>query len=266
MLLNDKYKHLILLLLHLILLHISYMKNVFLLSILLTFLSCQSTKIKKETYKVSTSVPELGAIGESVSSFNQNTFDSRTLAKLENNIRVEIDIVPFNLKLDRIYKSKAKYNQSQSKIVFIDSLSVKPELVTIKILDVTGFVNELNATYNSDVFKLLTDTNESKIVSSLALNLSIDDLAKIRQADSYYLINLQERKYTIGLYKSGKKTDILEINPQAILAYQVSSFCWAISERGQWYIADMVKENKNCRGNTKSKINKKKKNESLFDM
>jgi hypothetical protein len=116
--------------------------------IVLVCSACQSTKIKNENYKVSDSFPELGFIGESKSSFNKNTFDGRTLAKLNNNIRVEIDIVPFNRKLNKIYTSKAKYDQNQSKVAFIDSLPVKPELVTIKILDITGMVNELNASYN----------------------------------------------------------------------------------------------------------------------
>lgn len=243
------------------------MRYSFFIIVLLVFSACQSTKIKNETYKVSPETPELGSIGHSKSLFNlQNDFEGRTLPKLENEIRLAIGVVPFNRKLNKIYKSKAKYNQNQTKVAFIDSLPKKPELITIRLQDVMGFVNELNATYNTDVFKLLVNTKNSKVVSSLAVSVSIDDIAKIRQADAYYLTNSQQEKYIITLYKSGKKTETIDINPETIVAYQLSSFCWAISERGVWYIADMVEDSSSCRGNTKSKIQKKKKSEKLFDM
>lgn len=234
--------------------------------VILICTACQTTKIKNEEYKFSTSIVELGSIGISKSAYNQNTFDPKALPKLENNIRVEIGVVPYNRKLNQIYKSKAKYNQNQTKVAFIDSLSIKPELVTIKILDIAGLVHEINADYNTEILKLLIDTQTSKIISSLAVSLSIEEIAKIRQADAYYLTNTQYKKYIITLFKSGKKTDTININPETIVAYQLSSFCWATSDRGNWYVADIINENTNCKGITQSKISKKKKNKDLFDI
>ncbi|MBS7256720.1 hypothetical protein [Flavobacterium branchiicola] len=228
--------------------------------------ACQTTKIKNEDYKFSTSVIELGSIGESKLSYNQNTFEAKALAKLENNIRVEIGVVPYNKKLNKIYKSKAKYNQNQTKVAFIDSLPIKPELVTIQILDVSGLVQEINADYNANILKFLINTENSKIVSSLACSLSTDEIAKIRQSDAYYLTNSQLKKYTIALFKSGKKVDIIDINPETIVAYQVSKFCWATTNTGNWYLADIVNEKSNCAGITQNKITEKKKSKSLFDM
>ena len=169
-------------------------------------------------------------------------------------------------KLNDFYKAKEKFNQNQSKVAYIDSLPTKPELITIKLLDVAGFVNELNAAYNATVFRLLFDTQNSEIVSSVAVSLSPEEIAKIRQSDTYYLTNSQDNKYTISLYKSEKKTDAMAINPESIVAYQLSKLCWAISEKGQWYIADMIQGANSCKGKTKSKIKEKKKIKSLFDM
>jgi len=228
--------------------------------------ACQTTKIKNDNFKFSSSVVELGSIGTSKLSYNLNTFEPKGLPKLENNIRVEIGIVPYNRKLNKIYKSKAKYNQNQTKVAFIDSLPIKPELVTIKILDVAGLVEEINAEYNSNILKLLTDTQNLKIISSLAVSLPVEEITKIRQSDAYYLINNQYKKYTIALYKAGKKTDIIDINPETIVAYQVSSFCWVKSVKGTWNVADIVNENNSCSGITKRKINEKKNTEDLFDM
>lgn len=233
---------------------------------LFVFGACQTTKIKNDDYKFSSSVVELGNIGTSKLSYNQNTFEPKALVKLENNIRVEIGIVPYNKKLNKIYKSKAKYNQSQTKVAFIDSLPVKPELVTIKILDIAGLIQEINADYNAPVLKLLTDTQNLKIISSLAVSLPVEEIAKIRQSDAYYIINNQYKKYTIALFKSGKKTDIIDINPETIVAYQVSSFCWIKSIKGTWNVADIVNENNSCSGITKSRITERKNNKDLFDM
>ncbi|WDF60809.1 hypothetical protein PQ462_05465 [Flavobacterium sp. KACC 22758] len=228
--------------------------------------ACQTTKIKNDNYKFSSSVVELGSIGTSKLSYNLNTFEPKGLPKLENNIRVEIGVVPYNKKLNKIYKSKAKYNQNQTKVAFIDSLPIKPELVTIKILDIAGLVQEINSDYNASLLKLLTDTQGLKIISSLAVSLSNEEIAKIRQADAYYLTNNQFKKYTIALFKSGKKTDNIDINPETIVAYQVSSFCWVKSTKGTWNVADIINEQNSCTGITKSKTNEKKNNKDLFDM
>ncbi|KFF02613.1 hypothetical protein [Flavobacterium reichenbachii] len=241
------------------------LKKIVILTIL-TSISCQTTKIKNDNYKFSSSTVELGSIGTSKLSFNQNTFESRGLANLENNIRLEIGIIPYNKKLNKIYKSKAKYNQTQRNITYTDSLPIKPELVTIKISDITSLVQEINSDHNTPILKLLTDTQNLKIISSLAVNLPADDITKIRQSDAYYLTNTQYKKYTIALYKAGKKTDIIDVNPETIVAYQVSSFCWVKSIKSNWYVADIVNENNTCSGITERKIKEKKNDKDLFDM
>lgn len=189
------------------------MKNSFFILLLLVFSACQSTLIKHDRYKVSPSTTELGSIGQSKSVFNlQNDFDARTLPMLENKIRVSVEPIPFNKRLNKFYTAKAKYDQSQSTINYVDSLPSKPELVTIRLLDVAGFVKELNADYNTDVFRLLEDTQTSEIISSIAVYLSTEDIAKIRLADSYYLTNSQDAKYTLSLYKQGKKIETIDLN------------------------------------------------------
>lgn len=243
------------------------MRNSFFILLLVVFSACQSTKIKDNRYKVSSAAPELGSIGQSKSLFDlQNNFEVRTLAKLENNIRVSIEVIPFNKRLNHFYKAKEEFNQNQSKVNYIDSLPTKPELVTIRLLDVAGFTNELNAAYNAPVFRLLFDTQDSEIVSSIAATLSPEEITKIRQSDTYYLNNFQDKKYVLSLYKLGKKTDVLDIKPENIVAYRLSTFCWALSERGQWHIADLIEGGNSCKGNTRSRIKEKKKSKSLFDM
>jgi len=243
------------------------MRTFFYLLLSIFFFACQSTKIKNDNYKVSDTAPELGSIGQPKLGLKANNeFAVRTLPKLENHIRIAIEVVPFNRKLYRIYKAKAKYNQDQSNIAYIDSLPKKPELATIRILDVLQFANELNADYNKDVFRFIKDSQNSEVVTSLAFCFSVEEINKIKQADAFYLNNYQDSKYAISLYKLGKKTDTLFINSLNIVAYRLSKFCWGTTDREQWYIADIIEENMKCNGITKKNIAEKKKQKSLFDM
>ena len=243
------------------------MKYSFLTFLILLFTACQTIKIKNNNYKIAVTAPELGSVGEAKSAFNlKNDFSTRTFPKLENKIRVAIEIVPYNEKLNKIYVSKAKFNQNQAKVVYTDSLLTKPEIVTVQIVDVTGFVNELNADYNNEVFRAINDLQSLEIVSGIAINLSAADIAKIRIADTYYLTNMLDKKYTLILYKQGKKTESIDLTLGTIVGYRLSKFCWAETTQGKWYIADMVTINSSCKGTTSTKVKNKKKEDNLFKM
>jgi Mg/Co/Ni transporter MgtE len=89
---------------------------------------------------------------------------------------VSVELIPFNKRLNKFYNAKAKYDQNQSEVMHIHSLPSKPELVTIRLLDVAGFVKELNSDYNTAVFRLLEDTQTSEIISSIAVYLPMFQL------------------------------------------------------------------------------------------
>ena len=57
--------------------------------------------------------------------------------------------MPFTKKANKIYQSKEKFNQKQSKINYVDSLPVKPEMVSIKISDIASLVDDLNSSANT---------------------------------------------------------------------------------------------------------------------
>ena len=243
------------------------MKHVFFALLLVLFNACQTAKIKSETYKIAKTSPELCSIGQSKTFFKlQNSFQTKGFPKLENKSRLEIEVVPFTKKLSEQYTKKIKYNQDLQKLTYVDSLPTKAELVTIQLLDITGFVNELNADYNNDIFRIINNLQNIKLVTSIAVYLTKEEISKIKQVDSYYLTNLQDKKYTIALYKQGKKTESINIDTEAIIAYKLSSFCWAETERSKWYIADIIAENSSCKGITINKVKEKKREQSLFRM
>ena len=238
----------------------------FILLLLIIAVGCQTTKIKDTSYKISNSTIELGSIGHAASFTNiKNNFSTQAIAGLENKIRLDIQQIPFTKKVNDIYLDKTNSLQISPIINYSDSLAQKPKFVTISIMDLTGLAGELNAEYNKTVATFLKDTREASIVTSIAIVLPDEILNKISQADSYYLVNEREKKYTVALYKDGKKQETIDIYQGTVIAYTLGRFCWAVSDRQKWYVADIVIDNKSCPGNTLEKI-KDKEEKNLFKM
>lgn len=236
------------------------MKKIIVLLLFIT-VGCQTASIKNKKYKTSLATTELGSIGKSTSMYNtNNNFTTHSFPVLQNKIRLDVQILPLNKKINKIYTDKASLNPAAPKITYVDSLAVKPEYVTLNISDLTGFATELNAEYNKTALTYLEDTNEAVMVTAIAMVLPVEDIAKIKQADAFYLLNNQEKKYTLVLYKAGKKTDNIEFQQGTVLAYALGKFCWAVNDRQQWYIGDIVEDTKGCRGKTRKKIKDKETN------
>ena len=242
------------------------MKNLIYLLLIVTATACQTTKIKDTEYKISTSTIELGSVG-TASSFSKINYDytARTFPVLENKIRLDIQIIPFNKNINKIYISKTNENQLPVKVNYIDSLPEKPKFVTITLMDYTGVINELNSSYNKNVYNYLKVIDKGSIITSIAVVLPDADLIKLQQADAYYLVNEQTAKYSLQLYKDGKKIDLINMQSSTVLAYTVGTFCWAVNDRHNWYIGDIVNDNKSCTGNTHKKI-KEKEETNLFKL
>jgi hypothetical protein len=236
-----------------------------LLLVLITISSCKTAVVNGEKYKVSRSATYLGHVGHSKSILNSHhTFSTRSIPTLQDKVRLDIQILPFTKKIYTVYLDKLAAAQSAISVNYVDSLEVKPEFVNITILDLNSFAGEINSPHNNTILKYLVNTKEAVMVSGVAMALPNEDILRIRQADAYYLVNNQDKNYTIVLYKQGKKVDAINLNG-VTLAYSLSKFCWAVNDRSQWYIGDIVKDSGGCKGNTNSRI-KEKHEENLFKM
>lgn len=242
------------------------MKNsVLILLIIIT--GCQTTKIRGEKYKVSRATTELGSIGQARSFYNlDNGFSVNTLPVLENRIRLDVHLLPFSDGLTSVFNAKQGKNDGlQRSMTEKDSLSLKSEFVEFSIMDITGFAAELNAPYNKAAASLIKDNKKISVVSGVAVVLPAEAVALIREADTYYLVNSMDKKYTVSVYSKGKKTGTVDLGSGVTLAYTIGKFCWSPDDRGGWYIADIVKDSRACKGNTSSRIREEKQT-NLFKM
>ena len=241
------------------------MKKIICLFIIVN-ISCQTIKVKENTYKTSNSKTELGALGEAKSLGDlKNNFTITAYPKIEEKIKLEVAIMPFNKKVNKIYQSKAKFNQKQSKINYVDSLPIKPEMVGIKISDITSLVNDLNTSANTKELNFIKNNERTTIVTSVLVVLNIAEIEKLRNADTYYLVQSDIAKHTIALYKQGKKVDFIDLSSSTIIGYTIGKFCWFENDRGKWQIGDIVQKGNSCKGNTYRKV-KPKKEKSLYKM
>lgn len=236
------------------------------LIVILVITSCNSFKVLDTKYKYSKSTTEFGSIGISKSSLFNNKFYNHVFPKLENKIRVDVKIVPFSKKTFNFYKSKSNNNSENQTIQYLDSLAIKPEFIVISVLDASSYINEINASYNKQVLNYLEKVNNAQFVTGIATTLSNDIIAKIKLADSYYIINTQDNKYSLITYKANKKIDSIDLQSGVVLGFESGKFCWSLNNNSNWILSDIVKECISCQGNTENKIPKNKKNKNLFKL
>lgn len=241
------------------------MKKIICLFIIIN-ISCKTINVKEQSYKTSNSKIELGALGEAKSIADlKNNFTITAYPIIEEKIKLEVAIMPFTKKLNKIYQSKEKFNQKQSKINYVDSLPIKPEMVSIKILDISSLVDDLNSIANTKELNFIKNNERTTIVTSVLVVLNIAEIEKLRNADTYYLVQSDIAKHTIALYKQGKKVDSIDLTSSTIIGYTIGKFCWFENDRGKWQIGDIVQKGSSCKGNTYKKV-KPKKEKSLYKM
>jgi hypothetical protein len=136
----------------------------------------------------------------------------------------------------------------------------------ISVLDVTAYLEQLNASQNEQIVTYLKKTKDAKLVNSVVVAINDEVKNKIKQADAYYLLNSQDHKYVLALYKEGKKLENVEVLSESVVGYKLSKFCWASTAKNKWFVTDFVPECSSCKGKTYRKIKKDKKNKSLFKM
>ncbi|VXB36534.1 conserved hypothetical protein [Flavobacterium sp. 9AF] len=242
------------------------MKKIVTVALVSILYSCQSVTVKDNTYQISKATVELGTLGEAKSLAGvQNNFETTAYPQLNEKIKVQVNIVPFTKRIHKINTEKALYNQKQMTVKYVDSLPVKPELLSIEIADKNAFINELNSESNQSVLTFIQNNERTSLVSGILTNATPSEIEKIRQADTFYLVQTDKAKYQIALYKEDKKTGLLYIDTNQILGYEISTFCWTETSNRKWQIGDLVSKGHSCSGLTTKKV-KEAKEKSLYRM
>jgi hypothetical protein len=218
-----------------------------------SFYACQSVKIDNETYLHTAAKTEIGSVGV----LNNHTFNTKMFPKLGQEIRLDIRLTAF--------EKKTKISLWKKKAVS-DTLKTNTEVAVISILDVYGYINELNDSKNQSALNLLKYGKPSNVVKSVVVEMTPEELLKIKAAKTFYLNDQGNQHYTISLYNGENKTDELTVNYTKIIGYQLYNCCWAIDKKGKWFLANLIKPNESCTGETSTKIKEKETTKNLYKM
>lgn len=244
----------------------STMKKSLLVVITIVLACCQSTHIQDRLYKVSDSNVELGAVGYAYSPDNlRHRFDIKSIPVLDTKVRIAIQVLPFTQDINKIYLTKMKAKGEEPVFKYTDSIPQKPSYVTLSLLDIGTYVSALNGDSNKELYQYLVKTENTSVVTGLAIVPDASLIAKLKAADAYYLVYNRDRKYNLSCYKEGKRTEDIDLSKFETLAYATGHLCWFEDERGRWKVGDVVKSTESCRGRMKSEV-KDKEDINLFKM
>ena len=98
------------------------MKNWYSLLAVVILYSCQTVKIDDATYLIEPENVELGVVGHANTFILNKDFSTKAYPELQSKIRVDVRIVPFTKKINKVFQEKKLTNQNLEAVNYIDSL------------------------------------------------------------------------------------------------------------------------------------------------
>ncbi len=232
------------------------MKNI-LLFLPFILISCGVVPLKKTTHTNTTSVIALGAIGKYDSNIINKQFHVQALPLMQKKVRVASFLKLFDKSSSKTYN--AYYNEKQ-KIKINDTLNLPPNYFLLTIMDKVTMLQELNSLNNIEVFNFLKTSNESSLVTTIAIRFPIEIQEKIINAEELFLVNNKSKKLVLELYVNDKLSNVISFSDGSVFDYKTSNFCWSEKDQRQIIISD-ISENSCTKKTYKSyaKALKKKK-------
>jgi len=142
-------------------------KIYFLLILAVLVSSCKTVRINKQQQRIASSAIELGTIGELNSNLEINAFQTISIPKYQERIRVQIAILPHNKSTFEALKRASKLQGKNVAVKFIDSLVTKPKYVSFQLADFVSIVSQLNLEENTSVIEYLKIAPKSKLVTTI---------------------------------------------------------------------------------------------------
>lgn len=215
---------------------------------LLIFASCKPIQYRQTT---DVSLPELGTLGIYTTYLLGNDYQPKTIANLNKPIRLQWEEI--KLQKREIFTKKDTLSPPQK-----DST-----LITIKILDKVGLLEQMNA--DRDLMKYLRKNEKYKLVSQITVHFPETILQLVQSSDEIYLTQSKAKTLSLSLLKNNKIFNQIEFTDGKIVKFKTSEFCWGLDKRRELDIFDLVPEGTECSGETYKSVKKvEKKNEFKF--
>ncbi|CAM1365427.1 hypothetical protein TSEDIMI_20179 [Tenacibaculum sediminilitoris] len=209
---------------------------------------------KKKTLHLASSPIELGVVGEQSYSIQKKAYRIFGIPNYKKKIKVSAVVKRFDKTIYNRYLKSIKEISSKKTVNYVDSIAQKPTFVELQILDKVGVVNAINHE-NTEVYNYIKSNYKSSLVSKVRVVMTPSNFEKIKQANAFYLQTLQGKEQYLMIYQDGKLVDKLNLYGMVTFGYELSSFCWELTNRKKMQVSTLLSEGQNCNENSKRNPN-----------
>ena len=229
------------------------MKKLLFAAIVITMISCNVLP-KKRTLHLASSPIELGVVGAQNRSIQKTAYRVFGIPKYKRKIKASAVVKSFDKVIYNRYLKSIAQTSSINTVTYIDSIAEKPKFIELEVLDKVGVVNAINEE-NPEIFKYIKNNYKSSLVSKVRVVVTPADFEKIKQANAFYLQTLQGKEQYLMMYEDGKLVDKLNLYGMVTFGYELSSFCWELTDQKKVKVSALLKEGQNCNENSKRNPN-----------
>ena len=220
-------------------------KMLYIFALLGLFYSC-GVLPEQNSYETTSNEVELGVLGDKKKSIYKTSFETSGIPEYLEFIKVSIEEKSFTKSIFKAYEKATKGKKKSQKVVYIDSIEIKPKFFDLSIDDKALIVESLNNYDNLGVRNYIKNIPTTKIVSALRIIANNDVKEQLKRSDALYFRTNQQKQQRIYLFKNGKQTGILDLSNTTIFGIKLASFCWEITEDEKIKIATIVSDGENC--------------------
>lgn len=220
-----------------------------LLTILFFFLlisSCKTVHIKQDQQKLTNYPVTIGSIGEDRNFVIQKDYKTTAYPGYKKQIKIETQVVPFNKATFSAFQKARALQNAKVTIAYVDSLSIKPAFLNIRLSDRVAVINNMITVVNQDTFEYIKNKEKAHIVTSISVALEAKTILEIQNADEVFLSTYGVKNYVLKLYTNKKVVKTINFNDGVIFSYKTSNFCWKQDDKYRVQIIDIVESNKSC--------------------
>lgn len=231
----------------------------------LLIMSCNTISVNQQAQMLTKDPVELGAIGLSNGTVLASNFQNVAIPNFSKNLKLKVVPVSFSKSSFKVYE-KANKMYTKEKLIFSDTLKVKPEYVVLQFVDRVEITSELNNSKNIGVRSYLETKQIAQMVTTVSIAFSADQLNILKNADEVFLAQSSSKKFSLELKSSDGEKQNLAFSDGVVFAYQTSSFCWKENSRHKLMIADIVSDSEGCPPNTYRKSHKAVKKDNFYKL
>ncbi|WP_075341344.1 hypothetical protein [Tenacibaculum agarivorans] len=229
-------------------------KYLYAILVCLSITSCHVLPKKEKLYTSYTTL-DLGVVGIQKKSLRKSEYQVVGVPEFKKRIRLNATIKKFTASNFKSYTAYIDHTSKEQQIQFNDSIQPVPNFIEFEITDKVQVIEALNSD-NIEVQRYLVKNPDVTIVSKLKGVTNPAILEQVKKSDTFYLQTSPNRQQFIHMYKGDKLIGKINTSAMDTFEYDVSSFCWQVSDRDSMKIIGMVEEGELCRNDSYRNPNK----------